>query len=253
MSVYAGLDPVTGKRLYLTDSTTDEAEARRILRRLTAEVNGQRHSKTRATLQTTIEAWLDTQELAERTLETYREYAANHIYPVLGPEPLARATPHVLERIYAELRRCADRCDGQPAVDHRVDGPHECREVRHKRPPGRPPAAGYPPHDCAEKGCRIIECQPHACRPLAPATVRKIHFIIRGALAAAVRWGWLASNPAEIARIPGLPPPDPDPPSSAEAAALVNAAWAEGVLARSWGHLPPRAGSCTTRGPTRVD
>lgn len=87
VSVYAGLDPVTGKRLYLTDSTTDEAEARRILRRLTAEVNGQRHSKTRATLQTTIEAWLDTHELAERTLETYREYAANHIYPVLGPEP----------------------------------------------------------------------------------------------------------------------------------------------------------------------
>jgi hypothetical protein len=28
--MYAGVDPLTGKRLYLTESTTDEAEARRI-------------------------------------------------------------------------------------------------------------------------------------------------------------------------------------------------------------------------------
>ena len=34
--VYAGMDPLTGRKLYLRESTTDEAEAQRILRRLTA-------------------------------------------------------------------------------------------------------------------------------------------------------------------------------------------------------------------------
>lgn len=97
-----------------------------------------------------------------------------------------------------------------------------------------PPAAGYPPHDCAEKGCAVVECPPHVCRPLAAATVRKIHFIVRGTLTAALRWGWITSNPAEIARIPRSPTPDPDPPTAAEAAALIAAAWEEGP---DWGAL----------------
>ncbi|WP_433505058.1 hypothetical protein ACQP04_00060 [Pseudonocardia halophobica] len=37
---------------------------------------------------------------------------------------------------------------------------------------------------------------------------------IRGAITAAQRWGWIASNPAELARIPRLPAPDPDPPTT---------------------------------------
>lgn len=64
--------------------------------------------------------------------------------------------------------------------------------------------------------------------------MRKVHFIIRGALTAAERWGWVTSNPAEIARIPRSPTPDPRPPSPQEAAALVAAAWEEGP---DWGTL----------------
>lgn len=232
--VFAGIDPVTGRKLYLRGSSTDEAEARRILKKLVAQITEQRHSRTRASLRTTVEAWLDTHELEQSTREGYLTYATRHIYPVLGDEPLGKVSPHVLERFYAELRRCSARCSGRPAVEHRVDGPHKCREVRHKRPPGRPPAGGYSPHDCSEKGCTVVECQPHLCRPLAAATVRKIHFIIRGALTAAERWGWITSNPAEIARIPRSPMPDPDPPTTAEAAALVAAAWEEGP---EWGTL----------------
>lgn len=232
--VYAGRDPVSGRKIYLRGSSTDEAEAKRILKKFTAQIAAQRHATTRASLRTTIEAWLGTHELEATTRETYVGYAEKHIYPVLGPEPLGQVTPHVLERLYAVLRRCGARCDGRPFVEHRVDGPHECREVRHKRPPGRPPAGGYPPHDCTERGCTVVECQPHVCRPLAAATVRKIHFIIRGAMSAALRWGWITSNPAEIARIPRSPTPDPDPPTSAEAAVLVAAAWEEGP---EWGTL----------------
>jgi integrase len=49
--------------------------------------------------------------------------------------------------------------------------------------------------------------------------------VISGALSAAVRWGWLPFNPAETARIPAKPRPQPRPPSPAEAARIVEEAW----------------------------
>lgn len=33
-------------------------------------------------------------------------------------------------------------------------------------------------------------------RPLSPATVRRVHLVLRRALGQAKRWGWLVSNPA---------------------------------------------------------
>jgi integrase len=123
---------------------------------------------------------------------------------------------------------------GRPRIEHRTGGTHECRTVKHRRPPGRPPAVGYPPHDCAEIGCTVVECAPHVCRPLAGATIRRIHFAIRGVLAAAERWEWIASNPAVVARKPRQPTPQPDPPTVAQAARIADAAWAEDD---DWGTL----------------
>ena len=101
----------------------------------------------------------------------------------------------MLEDFYAELRRCRSRCDGRTTVDHRTDEPHECRVVRrHRRPPGRPPAAGYPEHDCDKAGCAAIECPPHECRPLPRLTIRHVHFAISAALSAAVRWDCIKAN-----------------------------------------------------------
>jgi integrase len=50
--------------------------------------------------------------------------------------------------------------------------------------------------------------------PLAPATVRQTHAIIRRALQQGVRWDWIATNPAALAspprvRVTQLTPPDP--------------------------------------------
>lgn len=35
----------------------------------------------------------------------------------------------------------------------------------------------------------------HTCRPLRPATVRKIHYVLSGAYRRAVRWGWIDRSP----------------------------------------------------------
>lgn len=91
VAVYAGEDPVTGRRLYLRESTTSEPEARRILRRLTAQVDGQRHAKTKATFRVVMESWLRTHELDETTRTFYRRYGGLHLYPAFGDEPIGKS------------------------------------------------------------------------------------------------------------------------------------------------------------------
>ena len=51
--------------------------------------------------------------------------------------------------------------------------------------------------------------------PLSPATIRQTHAVIRRALNQAMRWGWIATNPASLARPPrvrtqALQPPEPE-------------------------------------------
>jgi integrase len=223
--VYAGIDPVTGKRNYLTESTSDPKDADRVLRRLVTQVDEQNHPRTKITLGDAIDAWLAVHDADANTLAGYETHARLYVKPALGNLSIAKLEPRLLERLYAELRRCRARCNGRPYIDHRVEGPHECRVVRHRRPPGRRPAAGYPSHDCDAMRCAVVECAPHTCSPLSPAAIRQVHATLSGALSAAVRWGWIRSNPASAARKPRAPAPEPDPPSPAEAARIISAAW----------------------------
>jgi integrase len=230
--VYAGTDPLTGKPNYLTESTRDDAQAQKILTRLLAQVDEQRNPRTKATMGAVLDAWLRTHEAEESTLDGYRGYIRRTIEPSLGSVPLAKVTAQVLEEFYADLRRCRHQCrNGEPAVDHRTAGDHECRTIRHKRRPGRP---GREVHDCATAGCVVVECAPHRCRPMAASSIRQVHWIISAALAAAVRWEWIRSNPAETAKKPKQRPPQPEPPTVADAARLIAAAWDEDD---AWGTL----------------
>ncbi len=73
----------------------------------------------------------------------------------------------------------------------------------------------------------------HVCRPLSSSTTRKVHYILRGALDRAVRWRHLGVNPAAMAEAPAPSKAEPDPPSAAEAAELLNEAWRD----PEWGLL----------------
>lgn len=231
--VYAGVDPLTGKDNYLTESTRDAKEAEKILTRLLSQVDEQRNARTKATLGAALQEWLRGHEAEESTLDGYRGYVRRTIEPALGHVPIAKVTPKTLEDLYADLRRCRARCrDGVPAVDHRTTADHECRIVRHRRRPGRP---GASPHDCAAAGCVVVECPPHRCTPMSASSIRQVHWILSAALGAAVRWEWIRSNPADVAKKPRQPTPQPEPPTAAEAARIIEAAWAGGD--EQWGTL----------------
>ncbi len=232
--VRAGLDPVTGRELRLVESATDEATAKKILNRLLSTVDEEQYARTRATLGAALDAWMRVHEVEENTRQGYEQYARLYIKPALGDVSVGKVTAKMLEDFYAELRRCRTRCDGRAAVEHRVDGPHECRVVRHRRPPGRPPASGYPEHDCEMMGCTLITCPPHECRPLSRSTIRHVHFAISSALSAAVRWDWIKTNPASVAKKPRQLPPQPRPPNVEQASRIVTAAWEQDD---DWGTL----------------
>ncbi|MFC0109551.1 tyrosine-type recombinase/integrase [Kibdelosporangium aridum] len=83
-------------------------------------------------------------------------------------------------------------------------------------------------HKCTSR------CKPHICKPLGEATIRKIHFIISGAYKRAIRYEWISFNPVLLAETPEAPPPDPQPPTAEQAAALVNEAWRWGFGPFMW-------------------
>ncbi|WP_231641707.1 hypothetical protein [Saccharomonospora sp. NB11] len=69
---------------------------------------------------------------------------------------------------------------------------------------------------------------------MASSTVRQIRAITSGVLNAAVRWDWIASNPAKVAQRPRQPPPQPNPPSPEQAVRMVKKAF---QLDEAWGTL----------------
>jgi integrase len=202
--VYAGDDPVTGKRVYRSETIagTDRAAQRRAekaLTRLTAEVNAQRAPTSSVSLAYLLSEWLSRAELEETTRRTYVGYIDRTIVPAIGSAAIDKLSARTLETLYSELRRCRARCDGRPQIErHKADGEHDCV---------------------------VLRCVPHACKPMAASTVRQIHSIISGALSAAVRWDWISSNPSRIAQRPRAKAPEPDPPSPADAARLLDAAF----------------------------
>jgi integrase len=57
--------------------------------------------------------------------------------------------------------------------------------------------------------------------PLAPASVRRAHVILHAALEQAVKWGLIATNPADAATPPKLPPGRITPPAPSDLAAAM--------------------------------
>jgi integrase len=62
---------------------------------------------------------------------------------------------------------------------------------------------------------------------MAPGSILRIHAIISAALNLAVRYEWIDRNPAEKATPPRARKREPDPPSPAQAARLLNEVWQE--------------------------
>jgi integrase len=186
--VYAGLDPVTNKPIYLTGTADSSAEAEKLRTKLLGQVDANRQPKNKAKFIQLLDKYMEVRasELDESTQMRYADLIRLHIKPTFGEKKCSQLNAEMLELYYARLQICTEQCSG------RRDGKNG-----------------------------------HKCVPLAPATVRKIHFIIQPALAAGIRWEYVSVNVAEQVDPPSAPPSDVDPPSAEEAAAVLNKAWAD--------------------------
>ena len=186
--VYAGKDPITGRRRDLVEvippgpKAARQAEEART--RLLGQVDEQRQPRTSATVNQLLDQHIAMSTWERSTRETYVGYANKHIRPLIGTVKVGALDARVFDSFQAELRRCRDHCGRKRYVDHRTPHPHEC-----------------------DSRCRM-----HQCRPLGAATIRQIHFILSGALKRAVRWGWVTTNPIIRAETPPVPKAQPRPP-----------------------------------------
>lgn len=201
--VYAGVDPVTGRRHDLTETIPagpkagDHAE--KALTRLLNELDERRNPRTNATVNQLLDRYFAMIDAEQTTTRTYTGYARKHIRPLLGELKVGAVDGDVLDSFYAELRRCRQHCRGRRYVEHRTSRPHDCDD----------------------------RCRNHTCTSLSASTIRQIHFILSGAYKRALRWRWVATSPVIQAEPPAAPKPNPRPPSAEEAARIVTEGWRE--------------------------
>jgi integrase len=169
--VYAGIDPITRRPLYLKSTARTEGLAQVELGKLIARASDGRRPESARTVSELIDQYA---EIAEWDLST-RTSNGNHIRRVIKP-----ALGHM------EIRKV--RGPGRTAV---VAGDADASVTASR---ARRPGHG---HDCKRSGCRA-----HVCSPMKPKTIRNIHSILSGAFGAAERWEWVDRNPAESARPP---------------------------------------------------
>ena len=209
VKVYAGVDPVSKKPLYLTDVIPAGPDAPKLAEKaktkLLNQVDERRNPKTRATVNQLLDRYFELLKVEERTLEDYKSLARNHIRPLIGDQPIGRVDGEILDSFDKELRTCRAHCRRRKYTEHRTTREHECDH----------------------------RCQPHKCKALGDGSIRKIHAVLSGAGKRAVRWQWHGVNPFDLAEPLPAPRPNPKPPTSEQAATIVTEAWQD----LDWGML----------------
>lgn len=112
--VYAGIDPLTGKKHHLTEvipAGKDAAKlAERARTRLLSSVDERRAPRTKATVAELMEQYLGVLEIEDTTRDGYEGLVRRHIEPLLGHIAIGRIDGETLDRFYRELRRCNKHC-----------------------------------------------------------------------------------------------------------------------------------------------
>jgi integrase len=108
--VYAGRDPITGRKRQKSLTVATRAEAKQAEARLVTEVGTGQHRGTRSkTVADLFERWLEWRQnvrpISPTTVATYRGYLDRSILPALGKLPLGRLDAATLDAFYAQLRK----------------------------------------------------------------------------------------------------------------------------------------------------
>jgi len=207
--VDAGTDPLTGDRNRVNKGGfATEAEAlEAALEAKRRHESGRAANAKRLRVSDYFTEWLSAVEgeLKETTAQNYRDNIDAYIVPVLGRRWLGDLTVPTLNSFYKHLREQGRRKGNANA---RMFAYWEARQDERA-------GLGPKPADIAKACNTTLDAAREAVRRyrrgrvprdfstgLSPKSVRNVHVVMRRALADAVRWGYLHTNPAEHAIIP---------------------------------------------------
>jgi integrase len=215
--VYAGRDPLTGKKRQKTGTARTRAEARHLEARLIHEAGtGQHRAAGNKTVAELLDGWREWRPrkgaIAERTMLGYSSLIENKIIPALGDLRLSRVDTATIDRFLAQLSERGSRCKH---CQHRVrigEAPLRAGDRYRPRPRLRE---------------RLHETDCVRGLPMTPSAVRDVHAILAGAFKQALVWGWINRDPVALATRPAVKRADVRPPQVAQAERLIDTAMTE--------------------------
>ena len=120
VSVYAGMDPLTRRPIRLKTTVKTEQHARIELGRLLKDASEARTPESGATVANLMDEYAAVAEWDVSTRQTNEGFIRRTIKPALGHMKVRKVRGPILDKLYAELKRCGDlSCTGKPFTEHR--------------------------------------------------------------------------------------------------------------------------------------
>ena len=120
ISVYAGIDPLTRRAIRLKSTVKTEQQAHIELGRLLKEASEGRTPESDATVAKLLDEYAAIAEWDVSTRQTNEGFIRRTIIPALGHMKVRKVRGPILDKLYAELKRCGDlSCTGKSFVEHR--------------------------------------------------------------------------------------------------------------------------------------
>jgi integrase len=117
--VYAGTDPLTGRRLRFRQTVKTEEQAHIRLGKLLEQVAEGKQPETGVTVAELLRQYMMVAQLDRSTRQTYEGYIRRTIVPALGLIKLRNVRGPVLDMLYARLHQCSNlACTGKPFIEH---------------------------------------------------------------------------------------------------------------------------------------
>ena len=117
--VYAGIDPITKREIRLKATAKTEQQAHIELGRLLKEASEGRAPESDATV-AKLDEYAAIAEWDVSTRQTNEGFIRRTIIPALGHMKVRKVRGPILDKLYAELKRCGDlACNGRPFIEHR--------------------------------------------------------------------------------------------------------------------------------------
>jgi integrase len=222
VQVYAGRDPLTGRKRWVSRQVPGQTkqsfrQAKKVEAELLEQVDRgeQRGSRTR-TVGELVERWFTWRQqvkpISPVTVANYRGAIERYILPALGRAKVRDVDAATLDALYTQVRAHGGKC-------------RACwTRIRRGEPPLRP-GERYRPQPGADEQVHEPDCA--RGWSLSASAVREVHTVLSGAFRQAVVWGWAGHNPAKLATPPGAGKAGVSPPVGGEVARLLKTAMAE--------------------------